>query len=182
MHMLLLAALVQEHGEGAAPTPFSLEPGLIIWTWVVFITLFFALRKFAWPAIVRLAEERERTIQRQLTAAEEANVAAQTALEEHRKLLDGAKGDASKLIAEAKLVAGKEGEAILAKARLDQEQLLERAKREIDAERERAIANLREEAVELSLAAASRLVETKLDDNANRKIVSDYLGSLEGLR
>ena len=182
MHMLLLATLVQEHGEGAAPTPFSLEPGLIIWTWVVFISLFVALRKFAWPAIVRLAEDRERTIQRQLTAAEDANTAAQAALDEHKKLLDGANEESSKLIAEAKLVAGKEGELILAKARQDQEQLLERAKREIDAERERAIANLREEAVELSLAAASRLVEAKLDDSADRKLVNDYLGSLEDLR
>lgn len=181
MQTLLLAAFVQEHGEGAA-SPFSLEPGLIIWTWVVFITLFLALRRFAWPAIVKLAEERERSIQKQLTAAEEANTAAQAALAEHRQLLAGAKDESTQLIAEAKLVASKERERILEKARQDQEQLLERAKREIAAERERAIAQLREEAVELSLAAASRLVEVNLDDAANKKLVTEYLGSLEGHR
>ena len=180
--MLLLAMLLQEHGEGAAATPFSLEPGLIIWTWAVFIALFFALRKFAWPAIIRLAEERERTIQRQLSEAEQANVAAQAALEEHKKLLDGAKDEASKLIAEAKLVSATEREQMLEKARRDQEQLLERAKREIEAERERAVTELRKEAVDLSLAAASRLIDAKLDDAANRKLVTEYLSSLEGSR
>lgn len=181
--MMLTATLVwQEHAEGAAASPFSLEPGLIIWTWVVFIALFFALRKFAWPAITRLAEERERTIQRQLTEAEEANKTAQAMLEEHRSLLAGARDESSKLIAEAKTVADREREHILEKAKHEQEQLLDRAKREIAAERERAIADLREEAVDLSIAAASRLVESKLDDQANRKLVTEYLASLETKR
>ena len=42
--------------------PFSIEPGLIIWTWLVFGALLFLLWKYAWPAIVRATEERERTI------------------------------------------------------------------------------------------------------------------------
>jgi len=96
--------------------------------------------------------------------------------------LAGARDEASKLIAEAKLVADKERDNILEKAKQDQQQLLDRAKREIAAERERAIAGLREEAVELTIAAASRLVESKLDDEANRKLVTDYLSSLEARR
>ena len=46
-------------------------------------------------------------------------------------------------------------------------------------ERQRAVADLRREAVDLSLAAASKLVGEKLDDDANRKLVTQYLGSLE---
>ncbi len=49
-------------------------------------------------------------------------------------------------------------------------------------ERERALTELRTEAVELSLAAASRLLESELDSEANRKLVSDYLGSLGSTR
>ncbi len=67
----------------------------------------------------------------------------------------------------------------MARAREEQEQLIDRAKREIEAERERAVAELRREAVDLSLAAASRLVEANLDDAANRRLVEDYLRSLE---
>jgi F-type H+-transporting ATPase subunit b len=82
-------------------------------------------------------------------------------------------------VADARLVAEKEREQLLARARDEHEQLLDRAKREIQAERERAVADLRREAVELSLAAAARLVERNLDDEANRKIVVDFLSSLE---
>ena len=57
--------------------------------------------------------------------------------------------------------------------------MLERAKREIAVERERAVAELRREAVDLSLAAASKLIEQRLDSDADRKIVEEYLGTLE---
>ena len=179
MSALSLVFLLQEHGEGAAaPSPFTLNPGLIIWTWVVFGALFLLLRKFVWPAIVNLAEEREKTIQGQLAEAEKLNAEARSTLEEHQRLLGGAKEEAAQLLAEAKTVAEKERENLIAKAKEEQEQILDRAKREIAAERERAVAELRQEAVDLSLAAASRLVASNLDSDANRKLVTDYLGSI----
>ena len=55
----------------------------------------------------------------------------------------------------------------------------QRAKREIEAERDRAVAILRQETVDLSLAAASKLIEARLGSEADRKIVEDYLGALE---
>lgn len=167
-----------EHAEGPSG-PFSVEIGLFVWTWIVFFALLFVIWKFAWPAIVRTTEERERRISRQLEDAEKMNADAREALEEHRRLLRGAKDEASQLVADARSVGEKEREQLLAKGRQEHEQLLERAKREIEAERERAVAHLRREAVELSLAAASKLIERNLDDEANRKIVVDFLSSLE---
>jgi F-type H+-transporting ATPase subunit b len=160
-----LMLLSEEGAEGGLGGPFSAEPGLIIWTWLVFIALFLLLRKYAWPPIVRLTEERERLIKQQL-------------LEEHKKLLESAKGEAHALINEAKAVGQKEREQLLAKARDEQQQLLERAKREIDVEREKAVTELRREAVELSLAAAAKLIQQRLDSEGDRKIVERYLDSL----
>jgi F-type H+-transporting ATPase subunit b len=176
--------LLQEggHGAGGPGGPFALEPGLIIWTWLIFGVLLFLLWKFALPPIVRLTEERERKIKAELEQAEKRNAEAQALLEEHRKLLAGAREQAHALLNEAKLVAQKEREDLLAKARREQEEMLERARREIQAERERAIAELRREAVELSLAAASRLIEAKLDDQTNRRLVEEFLASLEKQR
>ena len=176
---MTLLALLQEAEEHGPASPFEPEFGLIFWTWLIFIALFFVLKKYAWPPIVAATEERERKIARQLEEAERMNAESQAALEEHKNLLAGAKDQASALIGEAKVVAEKEREGLLAKTRQDQEQLLDRAKREIAAEREKAIAELRQEAVDLSLAAASRLIDSNLDDKANRKIVVDYLESLE---
>lgn len=174
-----LPAAVQEHAEEGATGPFSLEPGLIVWTWVVFIVLFFVLRKWAWPPILRATEERERRIQRQLEEAERRNAEAQEARAEQQRLLAEAKDQAQKLISDATSVAEQERQNLLAQAREEQEQILERAKREIAAERDRALAALRKDAVELSLAAASRLIEERLDSERDRKLVSDYLASLE---
>jgi len=177
MHPALLALAAAET-EGAMGGPFTLEPGLIIWTWAVFITLFLLLKRFAWPAILRTTEERELRIRTQLEEADRLNAEAKAALAEHKTLLAGARQEAHQLLADTKTAAGKEREALLARTREEQEQLLERAKKEIGAERERALAELRREAVDLSLAAASKLIGARLDEAGDRKLVEQYLASL----
>ena len=72
--------------------------------------------------------------------------------------------------------------SLLAKARHEYDQLLERARHEIDAEKEKAIVALRREAVDLSIAAASKLLEAQLDSETNRKLVIEYLAQLEAER
>ncbi len=172
--MFTLMLLVQEQ----LPAPFRTNIGLIIWTWIVFIGLFLLLRKYAFPPIVRLTEERERKIARQLEEAEKASSEAQAVLAEHRKLLEGSKAEAHALIADAKSVAQKEREQLLEKTREEQLLLLDRAKREIAAERERAVLELRKEAVDLSLAVAAKLIQERLDSDTDRKLVEKYLATL----
>lgn len=176
MPALLLLLASEAEGSGS---PFSIEPGLIIWTWIVFIALFLALRRFAWPAIVRATEERERRIQKQVEDAGRLNAEAAKLLEEHRALVAGGRAEAQEIVSRAKAVAQKERDALIAKGHEEQERLLERARREIAEERDQAIQALRREAVELSIAAASRVVEENLDSEANRRLVTDYLASLK---
>src|SRR3989475_3358578 len=66
-----------------------------------------------------------------------------------------------------------------AQAREEYELLLARAKKDIEEEKAKAILALRREAVDLSIAAASRLVEQNLDSEANRRLALEYLASLE---
>ena len=171
-------ALLQEAARVEPKSPFEPRFGIFFWTLVVFVALFFLLRKFAWPEILKATEEREEHIKQQLAEAERMNAEAKAALEEHKKLLAGSKAEAQSLLNEARSFAQKEREAAVTKARAEQDQMLERAKRDIQAERDAAAAELRKEVVELSLAAATRLIEQKLDSDANRKIVTDYLGTL----
>lgn len=173
--MVVLAAAAAEGGPGG---PFSLEPGLIIWTWIVFIALFLLLKRFAWPAILRATEERERNIARQLDEAERLNAEAKAALEEHKRLLAGARHDAHALLQDAKAAADKEREMLLQRAREEHEQVLERTRKEIAAERDRAVAELRREAVDLSLAAAAKLIGERLDADDDRRLVERYLAAL----
>jgi len=83
------------------------------------------------------------------------------------------------VLAKAKALADKERETLLAKARQEYEQLLERARHEIAAEKQKAIVELRREAVDLSIAAASKLLQAQLDSETNRKLVLEYLAQLE---
>lgn len=166
--------------EGGGPTsPFEVNFGLFFWTWLVFLVLLFVLGKFAYPAILKATEEREQTIARQLGEAEKANSDARTLLEENRRLLGEAKAQAQAMVAEAKAAAEKERAVAVEKTRHEQEELLARARREIVAEREKALTDLRREAVDLSLAAASRLIGQRLDGGSDRALVEGYLASLE---
>ena len=177
--MPLLLLLLQEPAPAEEFTPFSINTGMMFWTLLIFGALVVVLWRFGWPALLKTVEEREARIAKQLAEAEQANAEAARLLEEHRAALAKARSEAQEILAGAKSVAQKEREQLLAKTHEDQEQLLERARREIEAEKEKAILALRREAVDLSIAAASKLVESNLDSDANRRLVLDSLTSLE---
>jgi F-type H+-transporting ATPase subunit b len=175
--MLTLALLQQEH---AARGPLDVEPGLMIWTVVVFVALLLILRKFAWPALLGAVEARERALEEQLAEAERNRAEAARLLAQHEKLLAEGRASAQAVLAEARAAAEKERALAMEKTRQEQEELLERARRDIAAERDRAVADLRREAVDLSLAAASKLMGERLNSENDRRIVQEYLSSLEG--
>ena len=179
MNALWLAVLAAAHGEGKNLGPFQVEFGLIFWTWLVFLTLLYILRRFAWPAIVEATEEREKKIQAQLAAAEKAQAAANAAVEEGKRLAAEARASAQQLLADARHASEQERTALLERARREQEDLLERARREIASEKDKALASLRREAVELSLAAATKLVGERMDSETDRRLVTEYLDSVE---
>lgn len=177
MYLALLAS--SEGAAGAPMSPFEVNFGLFFWTWIVFGMLFLLLKKYAWPAILSMTEQREETIRKHLAEAEQAHAKAQALLAEQQKLLGESRTQAQAIMAEAKSAAEKERAAAVLKTREEQDQLLARARREIAAEGEKARQELRREAVDLSLAAASKLIGERLSADADKKIVMDYLATLE---
>jgi F-type H+-transporting ATPase subunit b len=177
----IIFALTQEH---AAPArgPLTVEFGLMFWTVVVFLVLLLVLRKFAWPALLGAVEAREKALEDMLAEAERNRAEAAKLLEQQERLLAEARTSAHGLLAEARSAAEKERALAMEKTRQEQEELLERARRDIAAERDRAVLELRREAVDLSLAAASKLIGEELDSDKDRRIVQEYLGSLSSRR
>ena len=165
----------QEHAAGG---PLSIEPGLMIWTVLVFVALLLVLRRFAWPALLSAVEAREKALEEMIAEAERSREEAARLLAQHEKLLAEGRASAHALLAEARTAAEKERALAMEKTRQEQEELLERARRDIGAERERAVQELRREAVDLSLAAASKLIGEELNSERDRRIVQEYLGSL----
>ena len=173
-----LLFLQEEH----TPGPLSVDPGLMIWTVVIFVALLLILKQFAWPAILGAVEAREKALEQQLAEAERNRAEAAQLLAEHKKLMGDAKAQAHAIVVEARQLAEKERAVAMEKTKQEQDELLQRARREIGEERDRAVADLRREAVDLSIAAASKLIGERLGTDTDRKIVTEYLASLDAGR
>jgi F-type H+-transporting ATPase subunit b len=175
MLSLALTLLQEEH---AARGPLTVEFGLMFWTVVVFLLLLVILKRTAWPALLGAVEAREKALEQMLEEAERNRAESAKLLAEHERLIAEARKSAHALLAEAKTVAEKERALAIEKTRQEQEELLARALRDIAGEKDRAVEELRREAVDLSLAAASKLLNQRLDSETDRKIVQEYLSSL----
>ena len=176
---LLGLMLVSEGAAGAPASPFEVNTGVIIWTWISFVILLGLLWKFVLPQMLEATEAREQKIKQQLAEAERLNAEAKAAVAEQQKLLADARGQASTMLAEVKAAAERERAAGAEKARAEAEEMLARARREIGAEKDRASAELRREAVDLALAAAGKLVGARFEAAQDKKVVTDYLATLE---
>lgn len=170
-------ALASEGGSGGGGL-LTVDGGLMIWTLIVFALLFVVLKKYAWPQILGAVEAREQKLAEQIAAAERLQVEAKRLVEQQQQALADARAQATALLASAKSQSERERAAAVASTKAEQDDLLARARREIAAERDRAIGELRREAVDLSLAAASKLVGERLDSDADRTLVTNYLATL----
>jgi len=179
---LTLAALPAAAQEAAQEKPRGLldpHAGLMFWTLLIFVALWLLLRKYAFPAIFAAVEAREKALEDAIAAAKRDREEAAKLLEEHRRQIDAARTDAQRLIADGAKAGEKIRTEMIEAARHQQQEILDRARQEIGAERDRAIAELRREAVDLAIKGASKVIERNLDDETNRKIVEQFLGDLQ---
>ena len=169
-------ALAQGEVGGAAL--FDVNFGLTIWTVVVFGLLVFVLGKFAWGPILASARSREERIQDALDEADRRRSEAAEVLERHRTQLAAARRQAQELVNEGKAAGERVRRDIEANARAEGQALLERARGEIEREKDAALDEIRKESVALTLAAAARLMNEKLDADKDRRLVLGYLDQL----
>ena len=178
---LVLLALIpsavwaQEEGGGGV---YDMNTGLSVWTLIVFAGLVIILGKFAWGPILQAVEAREKGIQSALDQAAERNAEAARLLEEHKAQLADARRQASELIAEGRTAGENVRKEIEEKARAEGQAIVERARAEIERERDAALQMLRKESVDLAIAAASRLMQENLDQPKDRALVERCLGEL----
>lgn len=149
--------------------------GLAVWTILTFVVVLLVLRRFAWKPILGAMEARERGIQQLLDDADKARADAEKLLQEYRRQLAEARGEAQRILGEGKSAAERVREEMLERARAEAEAIVTRAGGEIDLERRKALAEIRERAVDLAIGAAGKVIEESLDDERHRRIAEDYL-------
>jgi F-type H+-transporting ATPase subunit b len=181
MHNFLLLLIQEAHGAAAEEAKGGLltpHGGLMFWTLLIFLAVWFILTRFAFKPITAAVEAREKALEDAIAAAKTDRDEAAKILEEHRRQIEAARGEAQKLIAEGRAIGDKLRADMIEETRGQQQEMLERARREIESEKVRAVAELRREAVELAIAGASKVVEKNLDDESNRRIVESFLASI----
>lgn len=189
---LLIAALVGALMGVLMPTPlygavaeeaggaiFSLNIGLVIWTWVLFLLTLWILAWKVFPLIAGGLEERQRKIQQAIDTAHEDREEARRLVEEQTRELARARQEAQHLLDETREAAGRLRQELVVAAEAEKSDILERARREMDRERQRVLEQLREDTVDISIAAAERLIKARLDSEGDRRLVREYIGSLE---
>jgi len=164
--------------EGGKVNLLSPNGGLMFWTLLIFIVLLVVLSRYAFKPLVAAVEAREAALESAITKAQQDRDAAAKLLAEQQAQLDAARAEAQKFIADGRATSEKLKASMLEETRAQQQELLERAKRDIENEKLRAIGDLRREAVDLALAGASKLIAKNLDDAGNRKLVEDFLASI----
>lgn len=167
-------ALAQEKGG-----LLSLNSGLMFWTVAIFLVVLAILYKAAYPYILGAVEAREARIRELLAAAKDDREEAQSLLAEQRRQMDEVRQRTQEALAEGRAAGERLREEILAQARREQAELLERTRRDVGREMETALAQLRAETVEIAIAAAGKLLERNLDAEDNRRLVRDYLEGVD---
>ncbi len=170
--------VAQEAERHESVNLLSPNTGLMFWTLLIFIVLFFILQRFAFKPLTAAVEARERALEEAIQGAQRDREEAARQLQDQIKALEAARAEAQRVIAEGRTTGEKIRADMLEQTKQQQHELLARARVEIDNERVRAIADLRREAVDLALAGASRVIERNLDDQTNRKLVESFLATV----
>ena len=152
--------------------------GLLAWTVLTFVLLLVVLKKVAWGPILDALDARENEIKDALNAAEKAREEAEQVSSDYEDSIRKAQAEAQQIISDAKTAGEKVKLDLETVANKKADEIIEKAKAQIDTERVRVISEIKTVAIEISLSAAAKVIEKNLDSDDNRKLVNE---ALEGI-
>jgi len=162
---------------------FAGDIGNAVWTLVIFLAVILVLGKFAWGPMLSGLQRREQFIRDSLEQAKRDREQAEAQLEEYNKKLDTATADALKVVEEGRRDAEVVKERIEEKARSEADQMVDRAKREIDLAKQAAIKELYETSITLGSDIASRVLKREMNAEDHEDLIAesiDHLKELDG--
>jgi F-type H+-transporting ATPase subunit b len=157
----------------------QVTPGLMIWTIVAFLITLFVLKRYAFGPIQKTIDARREQIANSIAEADNARQEARNLLEEHKKLMQEARGEAEAIISEARKTRESMETRMREETEAERQRRLEETRREIAAETSRALEQIRSEVADLTLEATSIVVGRKLDADRDRELISEAIDSLD---
>jgi F-type H+-transporting ATPase subunit b len=142
---------------------------------VSFLVLFALLYFFAYKPILRMFDERSRRIKDSVEQAEKVKEEAAAAEAENRKKLEVAAKEGQEAIARAMRAGDEARQRAQQEAQVEATALVEKARQEIQRERDEVIGELRQEFADLAVVAAEKVIEKSLDKEAHRELIEKVL-------
>lgn len=155
------------------------DPGLFIWTIFTFLVLLYLLAKFAWRPLLAALESRQEDIRKSLDDADRAKKELEQVQEESNRIVSKARADADAIIAGSRADAAKLQDELKRKARAEADGIILNAQKEIQRQTDQSLTQIREEAVDLSLMIASKLIQKNLSKEDNDKLIEDALSQVQ---
>jgi F-type H+-transporting ATPase subunit b len=153
----------------------GIEPATIVVEMVGFVLLLVLLKRFLWAPVTGYLEQRQRDIAQTYDKVEQTRQEMERLRDEYEQRLANIEAEARAQIQQAVKEAQQVREQILAEARQQAEKMIRDAEEVIRYEREKALAEMRTQVVDLTLLATSRILQESVDDARHRKMVEDFI-------
>lgn len=142
---------------------------------VTFIILLVLLRFVAYKPIMRMLDERSKRVKESMEQAEAVKEQSARAEEELKKQLEEASREGQDRIARAVKAGEEVKQKAQEEAKKEAEVLINRARAEIQRERDDAIGEVRREFADLTVLAAGKVIEKSLNKEEHRELIEKVL-------
>ncbi len=170
-----------ESGGEESGGSFLVSPGLglMIWTLVLFLFTMWVLSKVAFPKIQEALDKRANAISESIEAAERQRKESDELLAEYRARLAEAREQADDIMARARKSAETAESEAAAAGKEKREELVEAAKRDIEAETRRSLDQIRQEVADLTVLATERVTRKSLNPEDQKRLVEEALSEVD---
>jgi F-type H+-transporting ATPase subunit b len=142
--------------------------------------LFFVLRALLFKPVTKFMEDRAKKVQDSLDQAEKERLQAKGLLQQYEDRLKRVEEEAMEIIRTAKETAKLEGDQIIAEAKAQADLLLDKGRRQLEAEQRAAMTVFQADAAALVIGASSRLIQRELNSDDSRRQADLLLKELAG--
>ena len=140
------------------------ELGLLVWTLLAFLVVFFILAKFAWPAIIKGLRERENTIANSLETAERVKAEMAQMKSENEQLLAKAREERAQLLKEARETKDKIINEAKEQAKAETAKIVSEAQTAINAQKMAALTEVKNQVGKLVVEVSEKVLRRELDN------------------
>jgi len=158
------------------------DPGLYIWTILTFLILVGLLAKFAWRPLLEALESRQLSIRQALDDGRKAKQELEQLHVESAKLLAQARAEAAEIVSRSRSDADRFREEMKDKTRAEAAALMRNAERQIELETTRAIQQIRQETIDISIGIASKILQRNVSKEDNERLIEETFTQLETTR